>query len=209
MKFISHVLFISSIIIIISCNNSGEQTNHPLTLTKGQAIDSIHKENITFESEGVSLAGTIYMPTNPYAAVIIVHGSDQVPRATKFAALLAKNNISAAYYHAGLDTERRTTIQEAWIANKVRIIVATNAFGMGIDKPDVRIVLHLAIPESLEAYFQEAGRAGRDEKKAYAVLLHTDEDKQKLEYYYKSSFPPISEIKKVYQSLAAYFQLAV
>ncbi len=130
-------------------------------------------------------------------------------RSQEIAVHLAKNNISAVYYHAGLDTERRTAIQEAWIDNKVRIIVATNAFGMGIDKPDVRIVLHLALPESLEAYFQEAGRAGRDEKKAYAVLLHMDEDRKKLEHYYQTAFPPISEIKKVYQSLAAYFQLAV
>ncbi len=130
-------------------------------------------------------------------------------RSQEIAVHLAKNNISAAYYHAGLDTERRTAIQEAWIANKVRIIVATNAFGMGIDKPDVRIVLHLAVPESLEAYFQEAGRAGRDEQKAYAVLLHTEEDRKKLEHYYQITFPPIPEIKKVYQSLAAYFQLAV
>ena len=130
-------------------------------------------------------------------------------RSQEIAVHLAKNNISAAYYHAGLDTERRTAIQEAWIDNKIRIIVATNAFGMGIDKPDVRIVLHLAIPESLEAYFQEAGRAGRDEKKAYAVLLQTEEDRKKLEHYYQTTFPPIPEIKKVYQSLAAYFQLAV
>ena len=130
-------------------------------------------------------------------------------RSQEIAVHLAKNNISAVYYHAGLDTERRTAIQEAWIDNKVRIIVATNAFGMGIDKPDVRIVLHLALPESLEAYFQEAGRAGRDEKKAYAVLLHMEEDRKKLEYYYQTAFPPIPEIKKVYQSLAAYFQLAV
>lgn len=130
-------------------------------------------------------------------------------RSQEIAVHLAKNNISAAYYHAGLDAERRTAIQEAWIANKVRIIVATNAFGMGIDKPDVRIVLHLAIPESLEAYFQEAGRAGRDGKKAYAVLLHTEKDRKKLEHYYQIAFPPIPEIKKVYQSLAAYFQLAV
>lgn len=130
-------------------------------------------------------------------------------RSQEIAVHLAKNNISAAYYHAGLETERRTAIQEAWIDNKVRIIVATNAFGMGIDKPDVRIVLHLAIPESLEAYFQEAGRAGRDEQKAYAVLLHTEEDRKKLEHYYQTSFPPISVIRKVYQSLASYFQLAV
>ena len=130
-------------------------------------------------------------------------------RSQEIAVYLAKNKISATYYHAGLETERRTEIQEAWINNKVRIIVATNAFGMGIDKPDVRMVLHLALPESLEAYFQEAGRAGRDEKKAYAVLLHSAEDRKKLEHYYQTSFPPIAEIKKVYQSLAAYFQLAV
>jgi len=129
-------------------------------------------------------------------------------RCQEIATYLVKNKISATYYHAGLEADQRTKVQEAWISNKVRIIVATNAFGMGIDKPDVRIVLHLELPESLEAYFQEAGRAGRDEKKAYAVLLYTKNDREKLEYYYQISFPPIKEIKRVYQSLAAYFQLA-
>jgi ATP-dependent DNA helicase RecQ len=84
---------------------------------------------------------------------------------------LVQNKISASFYHAGINTNERATVQQNWIDNKSQVIVATNAFGMGIDKPDVRFVVHLDLPESLEAYFQEAGRAGRDEKAAYAILL--------------------------------------
>ena len=122
---------------------------------------------------------------------------------------LRKNKIPADFYHAGLDPKTRSIKQENWINNKSRVMVATNAFGMGIDKPDVRFVVHLDLPDSPEAYFQEAGRGGRDEKKAYAVLLYNDADKTNLEQNVLSSFPTINEIKKVYDALGNYFSLAV
>jgi ATP-dependent DNA helicase RecQ len=121
---------------------------------------------------------------------------------------LNSNKIPADFYHAGIDPKMRNAKQESWIGNKTRVIVCTNAFGMGIDKPDVRFVVHLDLPDSMEAYFQEAGRAGRDEQKAYAVLLYNESDKIDLEENLKASFPPIPEIKRVYQSLGNYFKLA-
>jgi ATP-dependent DNA helicase RecQ len=130
-------------------------------------------------------------------------------RTQEIADFLTKNNISADFYHAGLDNETRNTKQENWINNKTRIIVATNAFGMGIDKPDVRFVVHLELPDSLEAYFQEAGRAGRDEKKAYAVLMFEKNNKLDLQERVKNSFPPIDTIKTIYQALGNYFQVAI
>ena len=131
-------------------------------------------------------------------------------KGTKDVALfLQSKGIKADFYHAGLNTEQRAHKQEAWIENRTRIIVATNAFGMGIDKPDVRAVVHMDLPDSLEAYFQEAGRGGRDGKKAYAVLLYNEKDRQKLERNYKNSYPPINEIKRVYRALGSYLQLAV
>jgi len=122
---------------------------------------------------------------------------------------LNQHNILSDYYHAGLDAQQRSHKQNLWKNNKIKVIVATNAFGMGIDKPDVRFVLHYTLPESLEAYYQEAGRAGRDEKKAYAVILYHKSDKLVFEQKYIQSFPSITEIKKIYHHLANYFQLAI
>lgn len=122
---------------------------------------------------------------------------------------LQRKKIVADFYHAGLDAKIRSDKQDRWINNKTRIMVCTNAFGMGIDKPDVRVVVHLDLPESLEAYYQEAGRAGRDEKKSYAVLFYTDSDKFELERKLKENFSPIEEIKQVYQALGNYFQIAI
>lgn len=122
---------------------------------------------------------------------------------------LAKRKIPADYYHAGLPTATRDLKQEAWTENRTRVMVSTNAFGMGIDKPDVRAVVHMDLPDNLEAYFQEAGRAGRDEKKAYAVLLYNQQDKQQLERNYELAFPEITEIKKTYQALGSFLQLAI
>jgi ATP-dependent DNA helicase RecQ len=122
---------------------------------------------------------------------------------------LNKNNISSMAYHAGLKYNDRQTIQQNWIDNKLQVICATNAFGMGIDKPDVRFVVHLDIPESLENYFQEAGRAGRDGKTAYATLLFTPTDQQKLLDNIKIVFPEIDFIKQVYQAICNYYQIAV
>lgn len=124
------------------------------------------------------------------------------------ARLLLNEGIPAAFYHAGLDTPERAKRQEAWKNNTARIIVATNAFGMGIDKPDVRFVIHLDLPDSLEAYFQEAGRAGRDGRKSYAVLLYHESDRILLRKNLEQSFPSIDEIKQVYHLLGNYFQLA-
>lgn len=120
---------------------------------------------------------------------------------------LIKENISADYYHAGLQHETRSQKQNSWKTGKTRVMVATNAFGMGIDKSDVRFVIHLDLPDNIEAYFQEAGRGGRDEKKASAVLLYNHSDKVKAEKRVVTSFPEIKEIKAIYQALCNYFQV--
>ncbi|MFD2033325.1 ATP-dependent DNA helicase RecQ [Belliella marina] len=122
---------------------------------------------------------------------------------------LFQMGVSATFYHAGLDTATRELRQQEWKANKIRVMVATNAFGMGIDKPDVRMVIHLDLPENLENYYQEAGRAGRDELKAYGVLLTNEQDIQKLTERAALAYPPIDYLKKVYQSLANQYRIAV
>lgn len=122
---------------------------------------------------------------------------------------LVQKGISAACYHAGLESAERTKRQEAWINNKIRVMVSTNAFGMGIDKPDVRVVVHLDLPDNIEAYFQEAGRAGRDGKKSFAVLLYNEKDKIMLERQYEQAFPSLDEIRRVWQALGSYYQLAI
>jgi ATP-dependent DNA helicase RecQ len=125
----------------------------------------------------------------------------------EIAKYLNQHKISASYYHAGLDAESRNKTQKAWLEGSLRIIVATNAFGMGIDKPDVRFVLHYEMPESLEAYYQEAGRAGRDEQKSYAVLLYQQADRLVFEKKFEKNFPPVEEIRKTYHFLCNYLQI--
>lgn len=127
----------------------------------------------------------------------------------ELAVMLQRKGISADFYHAGLEGELRSQKQDAWIAGKTRIMVSTNAFGMGIDKPDVRTVIHTDLPDSLEAYFQEAGRAGRDGKKSYAVLLYNDSDRRNLERNFELSYPPMEYIRQVYRALGSYYQLAL
>ncbi len=127
----------------------------------------------------------------------------------EFAALLSKNRISSNYYHAGLPYAVRKAIQEEWLFNKVRVLVATNAFGMGINKPDVRLVIHLDLPENLESYYQEAGRAGRDAVKSFSVIIYHNQDGITLRKNVEQAQPSLEFVKKIYQSLANYFQLAV
>ncbi|MCR5578759.1 MAG: RecQ family ATP-dependent DNA helicase [Prevotella sp.] len=130
-------------------------------------------------------------------------------RTKDVAELLCKADIKATFYHAGLDTTIKEERQRAWQDNKVRVMVATNAFGMGIDKPDVRLVIHVDCPDSPEAFFQEAGRAGRDGNKAYAVLLYNDHDRRKLDKRITDTFPEKDYIRKVYEHLAYFYQVAV
>lgn len=122
---------------------------------------------------------------------------------------LIHHGISAEFYHAGLSPDIRSQKQDDWINNKTRVIVSTNAFGMGIDKPDVRSVIHFDLPDSLEAYYQEAGRAGRDEKKAYAIALYNNSDISDLESRTEQMAVSIDFIKRVYQALSNYYKLAV
>ncbi|HPF51340.1 MAG TPA: ATP-dependent DNA helicase RecQ [Draconibacterium sp.] len=122
---------------------------------------------------------------------------------------LRKNKISADFYHAGLSHLVRNKRQDDWVKGNTRVIVATNAFGMGIDKPDVRFVIHIDPPDSLEAYYQEAGRAGRDGKKSAAVLLYNNADKVKLKKHVSTAFPEVKNIKRIYESLCNYLQVAV
>lgn len=129
-------------------------------------------------------------------------------RTQEVAEALRSYSINADYYHAGLSNDVRNEKQQAWINNKTRVMVCTNAFGMGIDKPDVRSVIHYDVPDCLENYYQEAGRAGRDEQKAYAVLLYEDNDLKELDEQINIRFPNIEDIRNVYQCLANYLQVA-
>ena len=130
-------------------------------------------------------------------------------RTKEYAEIINEAGISATFYHAGLDSSVKDQRQREWQEDKQRVMVATNAFGMGIDKPDVRVVIHVDCPDSIEAYFQEAGRAGRDGFKAYAVLLYNNADERKLQKRIADNFPDKDYIRKVYEHLAYYYQIGV
>ncbi len=142
----------------------------------------------------------------PGSAIVYVRSRKRTKMICDF---LMSNGIESAYYHAGLTTSDRNSKQERWIENNIRVMVATNAFGMGIDKPDVRTVIHLDLPDTLEAYYQEAGRAGRDNRKAYAVLLYHDQDVIDLRKRIERSAVGMDLIKRTYQALANQYKLAV
>lgn len=139
------------------------------------------------------------------SGIVYVRNRRETQETARF---LVNEGISADFYHAGLPPEERTAKQDNWKSGHTRVIVATNAFGMGIDKADVRFVIHLEPPDSLEAYYQEAGRAGRDGKKSHAVLLYQDGDLTQLKKNFEDSFPSVDDIRKVYQYLGNFFQLA-
>jgi len=130
-------------------------------------------------------------------------------RTREIADWLMQQGISADFYHAGLDSRERDARQDAWMKERTRVIVSTNAFGMGIDKPNVRFVVHMDLPDSPEAYFQEAGRGGRDGNKAYAILLYNQSDLIDLRKFHERSFPPLKDIKAIYNCLGNYYQLAM
>ena len=172
--------------------------------------------SVSFERENLSYLVRVLENKNAYLVDSLqkVKGSGVVyVRSRKgtreISDMLRKSKISADFYHAGLSAHVRSDKQDDWLNGRTRVIVSTNAFGMGIDKPDVRFVIHVDPPDSLEAYFQEAGRAGRDGKKAAAVLLFNNADKTKLKKHVSVAFPEISNIKQIYQSLCNYLKIAV
>ncbi|WP_455586244.1 RecQ family ATP-dependent DNA helicase [Bacteroides sp.] len=142
----------------------------------------------------------------PGSAIIYVRSRRRTKEITE---LLINEGITADFYHAGLDNAVKDVRQKRWQSGECRVIVATNAFGMGIDKSDVRLVIHLDLPDSPEAYFQEAGRAGRDGEKAYAVILYAKSDKTTLHKRIPDTFPDKDYIKKVYEHLQYYYQMAM
>ncbi|AKD58823.1 RecQ family ATP-dependent DNA helicase [Spirosoma radiotolerans] len=137
----------------------------------------------------------------PGCAIVYVRSRKQTQNMAQW---LVRQGISADFYHAGLTTLQRAEKQDAWIQDRTRVMVATNAFGMGIDKPDVRVVVHLDVPDSLEAYYQEAGRAGRDGQKAYAVMLYTNNDLESLRFRTEQLYQPVEMLRRVYQAIANY-----
>ena len=145
---------------------------------------------------------------NKVAGSAIVYTRNR-KRTREIAEYLINHHITATFYHAGLANEAKDARQKSWLTGESRVMVATNAFGMGIDKPDVRIVIHADVPDSPEAYFQEAGRAGRDGQKAYAVLLYAKSDKTNLHKRITDTFPDKDYIRKVYEDINFYFQMAM
>jgi ATP-dependent DNA helicase RecQ len=145
--------------------------------------------------EGVPGAGIVYVRTR--------EGVEQL------AEWLTGHGVSASSYHGGMETALRTARQEEWISGRKRIMVATNAFGMGIDKADVRTVVHWSIPDSVEQYYQETGRAGRDGRRAYAVLLTASDDKGRAVNRFENEYPSLETIKEIYEQIFNYLQIAV
>lgn len=170
---------------------------------------SFERENISFvvrtdESKPEKLLEII----QKVPGTAIVYATNR-KKTEEVASFLAQNGISATFYHAGLDGGERNKRQENWIANKSRVMCCTNAFGMGIDKPDVRLVVHIDVPESLEAYYQEAGRGGRDGKRSFAVLLYNQKDKEKLLSAVEEKYPDFQFVKLVYSALYNHLNIAL
>ena len=169
---------------------------------------SIERKNLTYSVKTATdkLQELVHTLSNTTGSAIVYVRSRR--RAKEIAEELTKRGLSATFYHAGLEHEVKDQRQRDWQQDRTRIIVATNAFGMGIDKPDVRLVMHYDCPDSIEAYFQEAGRAGRDGKSAQAIMLYNNSDNAKLTKRIDDTFPPKDEVREVYEHLAYFFQIA-
>jgi ATP-dependent DNA helicase RecQ len=168
---------------------------------------SFERKNISYlvrraEDKGTYLVNTIQKAGG--SGIVYVRSRK---RCKEIAELLVSKGINADFYHAGLPVELRDKKQISWTTGETRVIVATNAFGMGIDKAEVRFVIHWEMPDSIEEYFQESGRAGRDDKPAYAVLLYSPSDKTRLEDSMRRKFPPVEKIKDIYEAICNYLQV--
>lgn len=142
----------------------------------------------------------------PGCGIVYVRRREQAETLSK---ILVEAGVSATFYHGGLPAEERALRQESWINNDVRVMVATSAFGMGIDKSDVRFVVHFSMPDSLESYYQEAGRAGRDGKRSYAVLLRSSEDEWEAKCAVRNEFPSLEVVRNVYENICAMHNIAI
>ena len=168
---------------------------------------SFNRKNISYLVRKVEDKGTYLIKTlNKAKGSGIVYVRSR-KRCKEVAELLVANGISADFYHAGLPDELRDKKQASWTIGETRVIVATNAFGMGIDKSEVRFVIHWDIPDSIENYFQESGRAGRDNKSSFAVLLYSPADKSRLTDTIRKKFPPVEKIKDTYEALCNFLQV--
>ena len=169
---------------------------------------SFERENLTYvvlEEEDKNKRLLQLLERNSGSSIVYVRSRKGTKEIARY---LIDNKISAHFYHAGLTTDLRDQRQQDWADGRIRVMVSTNAFGMGIDKSNVRSVIHMDIPDSIEAYFQEAGRAGRDQKQAYAFLIFFKTDLGNLRYNHKQKFPEIKFILQVYNALGNYYQLA-
>ena len=170
---------------------------------------SFFRENLSYvvrKTENKQLELKHILDSVPGTGIVYVRNRAQTKEISDY---LNSQGIPTTFYHAGLDSVVKDERQRAWTGNRSRIVVATNAFGMGIDKPDVRTVVHMDIPSSIEAYFQEAGRAGRDGKRSYAVLLHSPGDKRILSKRISDNFPKEEFIRNVYEKLGYWYEMAV
>ena len=170
-------------------------------------IQSFKRDNIAYmviETQDKHHKLEQILSKNHQSAIIYVRSRKQAVEVSKY---LELQGFSSSYYHGGLATDEKEINLEQWKRNQKKVMVATNAFGMGIDKPDVKTVVHINLPESIESYFQEAGRAGRNNEKAYAIILKNKSDEQRVQHQFLSVLPEVDFIKQVYRKLCSFFQI--